>query len=101
MNENIAPGVYLLDIDLDCDKTKQEFQRMGFSDGEKQDFERFTPQALSVTPLWLVWHGTVHSGNVLLKSEEELIPLGISSDTELPIRKLSDVVREYDEKRQV
>lgn len=101
MNENIAPGVYLLDIDLECDKAKQEFQRMGFSDGEKQDFQRFTPQALSVTPLWLVWHGTVHSGNVLLKSEEELIPLGISSDTELPIRKLSEVVREYDEKRQV
>lgn len=101
MNENIAPGVYLLDIDLECDKAKQEFQRMGFSDGEKLDFQRFTPQALSVTPLWLVWHGTVHSGNVLLKSEEELIPLGISSDTELPIRKLSEVVREYDEKRQV
>ena len=32
---------------------------------------------------------------MLLKSNEELIPLGISSKTELPIRRLSELVREY------
>lgn len=95
MKDSTVPGVYLLNIDMECGQAKEEFKRMGFTDGEKQDFQRFTPQALSVTPLWLVWHGTVHSGNVLLKSDEELIPLGISSKTELPIRRLSELVREY------
>lgn len=95
MKDNTVPGVYLLNIDMGCEQAKEEFKRMGFTDGEKQDFQRFTPQALSVTPLWLVWHGTIHSGNMLLKSDEELIPLGISSKTELPIRRLSEVVREY------
>lgn len=98
MNDNTVPGVYLLNIDMECGQAKEEFKRMGFTDGEKQDFQRFTPQALSVTPLWLVWHGTIHSGNVLLKSDEELIPLGISSKTELPIRRLSELVREYSQK---
>lgn len=98
MNDNTVPGVYLLDIDMECGQAKEAFRRMGFTDGEKQDFQRFTPQALSVTPLWLVWHGTVHSGNVLLKSDEELIPLGISSQTELPIRRLSELVREYSQR---
>ena len=93
MNDNTVPGVYLLNIDMECGQAKEEFKRMGFTDGEKQDFQRFTPQALSVTPLWLVWHGTIHSGNVLLKSDEELIPLGISSKTELPVRRLSELVR--------
>ena len=95
MKDNTVPGVYLLNIDMGCEQAKGEFKRMGFTDGEKQDFQRFTPQALSVTPLWLVWHGTIHSGNMLLKSDEELIPLGISSKTELPIRRLSEIVREY------
>lgn len=95
MKDSTVPGVYLLNIDMECGQAKEEFKRMGFTDGEKIDFQRFTPQALSVTPLWLVWHGTVHSGNVLLKSDEELIPLGISSKTELPIRRLSELVREY------
>ena len=95
MKENTVPGVYLLNIDMGCEQAKEEFKRMGFTDGEKLDFQRFTPQALSVTPLWLVWHGTIHSGNMLLKSDEELIPLGISSKTELPIRRLSEIVREY------
>lgn len=95
MKENTVPGVYLLNIDMGCEQAKEEFKRMGFTDGEKQDFQRFTPQALSVTPLWLVWHGTIHSGNMLLKSDEELIPLGISSKTELPIRRLSEIVREH------
>lgn len=95
MKENTVPGVYLLNIDMGCEQAKEEFKRMGFTDGEKQDFQRFTPQALSVTPLWLVWHGTIHNGNMLLKSDEELIPLGISSKTELPIRRLSELVREY------
>lgn len=95
MKENTVPGVYLLNIDMGCEQAKEEFKRMGFTDGEKQDFQRFTPQALSVTPLWLVWHGTIHNGNMLLKSDEELIPLGISSKTELPIRRLSEIVREY------
>lgn len=98
MNDNTVPGVYLLNIDMECGQAKEEFKRMGFTDGEKQDFQRFTPQTLSVTPLWLVWHGTVHNGNVLLKSDEELIPLGISSKTELPIRRLSELVREYSQK---
>lgn len=79
MKENTVPGVYLLNIDMGCEQAKEEFKRMGFTDGEKLDFQRFTPQALSVTPLWLVWHGTIHNGNMLLKSDEELIPLGISS----------------------
>lgn len=95
MRENTVPGVYLLNIDMGCEQAKEEFKRMGFTDGEKQDFQGFTPQALSVTPLWLVWHGTIHNGNMLLKSDEELIPLGISSKTELPIRRLSEIVREY------
>lgn len=95
MRDNTVPGVYLLNIDMGCEQAKEEFKRMGFTDGEKQDFQRFTPQALSVTPLWLVWHGTIHNGNMLLKSDEELIPLGISSKTELPIRRLSELVREY------
>ncbi len=95
MKENTVPGVYLLNIDMGCEQAKEEFKRMGFTDGEKLDFQRFTPQALSVTPLWLVWHGTIHSGNMLLKSDEELIPSGISSKTELPIRRLSEIVREY------
>lgn len=95
MKENTVPGVYLLNIDMGCEQAKEEFKRMGFTDGEKLDFQRFTPQALSVTPLWLVWHGTIHNGNMLLKSDEELIPLGISSKTELPIRRLSELVREY------
>lgn len=98
MKDSTVPGVYLLNIDMECGQAKEEFKRMGFTDGEKQDFQRFTPQALSVTPLWLVWHGTVHSGNVLLKSDEELIPLGISSKTELPIRRLSELVREYSQR---
>lgn len=72
MKDSTVPGVYLLNIDMECGQAKEEFKRMGFTDGEKIDFQRFTPQALSVTPLWLVWHGTVHSGNVLLKSDEEL-----------------------------
>lgn len=100
MNDNTVPGVYLLNIDMECGQAKEEFKRMGFMDGEKMDFQRFTPQALSVTPLWLVWHGTIHSGNILLKSDEELIPLGISSKTELPIRRLSELVREYKHKTQ-
>lgn len=100
MNDNTVPGVYLLNIDMECGQAKEEFKRMGFTDGEKMDFQRFTPQALSVTPLWLVWHGTIHSGNVLMKSDEELIPLGISSKTELPIRRLSELVREYKHKTQ-
>ena len=95
MKDNTVPGVYLLNIDMGCEQAKEEFKRMGFTDGEKQDFQGFTPQALSVTPLWLVWHGTIHNGNMLLKSDEELIPLGISSKTELPIRRLSEIVREY------
>ena len=95
MKDNTVPGVYLLNIDMGCEQAKEEFKRMGFTDGEKLDFQRFTPQALSVTPLWLVWHGTIHNGNMLLKSDEELIPLGISSKTELPIRRLSEIVREY------
>ena len=95
MKDNTVPGVYLLNIDMGCEQAKEEFKRMGFADGEKQDFQRFTPQALSVTPLWLVWHGTIHNGNMLLKSDEELIPLGISSKTELPIRRLSEIVREH------
>ena len=94
MNDNTVPGVYLLNIDMECGQAKEAFKRMGFTDGEKMDFQRFTPQALSVTPLWLVWHGTVHSGSVLLKGDEELIPLGISSQTELPVRRLSELVRE-------
>ena len=93
MKDNTVPGVYLLNIDMGCEQAKEEFKRMGFTDGEKLDFQRFPPQALSVTPLWLVWHRTIHNGNMLLKSDEELIPLGISSKTELPIRKLSELVR--------
>ena len=70
MKDNTVPGVYLLNIDMGCEQAKEEFKRMGFTDGEKLDFQRFTPQALSVTPLWLVWHGTIHNGNMLLKSDE-------------------------------
>ena len=77
MKEKYSSGVYLLNIDNGVwNKAKEEFKRMGFTDGEKLDFQRFTPQALSVTPLWLVWHGTIHNGNMLLKSDEELIPIG-------------------------
>ena len=53
MNDNTVPGVYLLNIDMECGQAKEAFKRMGFTDGEKMDFQRFTPQALSVTPLWL------------------------------------------------
>ena len=98
MKDNTVPGVYLLNIDMGCEQAKEEFKRMGFTDGEKLDFERFTPQALSVTPLWLVWHGTIHNGNMLLKSDEELIPLGISSKTELSIRRLSELVWEHSQR---
>lgn len=51
MKDNTVPGVYLLNIDMGCEQAKEEFKRMGFTDGEKLDFQRFTPQALSVTPL--------------------------------------------------
>lgn len=43
MNDNTVPGVYLLNIDMECGQAKEEFKRMGFTDGEKQDFQRFTP----------------------------------------------------------
>lgn len=38
MKDNTVPGVYLLNIDMGCEQAKEEFKRMGFTDGEKQDF---------------------------------------------------------------
>lgn len=33
-----SSGVYLLNIDMGGEQTKEEFKRRGFTDGEKQDF---------------------------------------------------------------
>ncbi|WP_175636896.1 hypothetical protein [Bacteroides fragilis] len=38
MKDNTVPGVYLLNIDMGCEQAKEEFKRMGFTDGEKLDF---------------------------------------------------------------
>lgn len=56
MKDNTVPGVYLLNIDMGCEQAKEEFKRMGFTDGEKQDFQRFTPQACP--SLRFGWFGT-------------------------------------------
>lgn len=38
MKDSTVPGVYLLNIDMECGQAKEEFKRMGFTDGKSRTF---------------------------------------------------------------